>query len=130
MPLVAELGKQAAQAQVKHTTLADPSDKSQVGASIPGMVSKVNVKPGDQVEANQVLAVFLAEGEVTLEAVRRVKEELGLSTILGVSNVSFGLPKRELVNTAFFTLALQNGLDCAILNPNNAPMKHSPIRHR
>ena len=60
--------------------------------------------------------------QVTLEAVRRVKEELGLSTILGVSNVSFGLPKRELVNTAFFTLALQNGLDCAILNPNNSPM--------
>ena len=39
-----------AQAQVKHVTLADPSDKSQVGASIPGMVSKVNVKPGDTVE--------------------------------------------------------------------------------
>ena len=60
--------------------------------------------------------------KVTLEAVGRIKEELGVSTILGVSNVSFGLPRRELVNTAFFTLALQKGLDCAILNPNNAPM--------
>ena len=49
-----------AQAQVKHVTLADPSDKSQVGASIPGMVSKVNVKPGDTVEENQVLAVIEA----------------------------------------------------------------------
>ena len=45
---------------MKHVTLADPSDKSQVGASIPGMVSKVNVKPGDTVEENQVLAVIEA----------------------------------------------------------------------
>lgn len=60
--------------------------------------------------------------KVTLEAVGRIKGELGVSTILGVSNVSFGLPKRELVNTAFFTMALQQGLDCAILNPNNASM--------
>ena len=60
--------------------------------------------------------------KVTLEAVGRIKKELGVSTILGVSNVSFGLPKRELVNTAFFTMALQQGLDCAILNPNNAAM--------
>ena len=60
--------------------------------------------------------------KVTLEAVGRIKQELGVSTILGVSNVSFGLPKRELANTAFFTMALQQGLDCAIINPNNAAM--------
>ena len=40
--------------------MADPNDKSQAGASIPGMVSKVNVKPGDQVEVNDVLAVIEA----------------------------------------------------------------------
>ena len=50
----------SATAQVRKVNLADPSDKSQVGASIPGMVSKVNVKPGDQVEENQVLAVIEA----------------------------------------------------------------------
>ena len=49
-----------AEAQVKHVTLADPSDKSQAGASIPGMVSKICVKPGDAVEENQVLAVIEA----------------------------------------------------------------------
>ena len=49
-------------AEVKgiQVTLADPADKSQVGASIPGMVSKVNVQPGDRVEANQVLGVIEA----------------------------------------------------------------------
>ena len=50
----------SATAQVRKVSLADPSDKSQVGASIPGMVSKVNVKPGDTVEENQVLAVIEA----------------------------------------------------------------------
>ena len=50
----------SATAQVRKVNLADPSDKSQVGASIPGMVSKVNVKPGDTVEENQVLAVIEA----------------------------------------------------------------------
>ena len=44
----------------KRVVMADPKDKSQVGASIPGMVSRVNVKPGDRVEPNQVLAVIEA----------------------------------------------------------------------
>ena len=60
--------------------------------------------------------------QVTLETLRRVKTELGVKTALGVSNVSFGLPKREQINTAFFTLALQAGLDGAIINPNSAAM--------
>lgn len=54
----------------------------------------------------------------TLEAVRRVKIELGLKTVLGVSNISFGLPNRTLVNHIFLTMALQNGLDLPIINPN------------
>ena len=54
---------------------------------------------------------------VTLEALERIGREVGCPTILGVSNVSFGLPRRELVNAAFFTMALQRGLSCAILNP-------------
>ena len=59
---------------------------------------------------------------VTLDALRLIKQELGVSTILGVSNISFGLPRRELVNTAFFTMALQAGLDAAIINPHSAAM--------
>ena len=49
-----------AQVQVHPVTLADPEDKSQVGASIPGMVSKVSVKAGDHVEENQVVALIEA----------------------------------------------------------------------
>jgi len=54
----------------------------------------------------------------TLKALNIVKNELGLRTVLGVSNISFGLPNRELVNKTFLTMALTNGLDLPIMNPN------------
>lgn len=59
---------------------------------------------------------------VTLETLRLLRDELGVYTSLGVSNVSFGLPQRENVNAAFFTMALQNGLSAAIINPNSEAM--------
>lgn len=54
----------------------------------------------------------------TLKAVKMVKEKLGVKTVLGVSNISFGLPNREMINRTFLTMALQNGLDMPIINPN------------
>ena len=54
----------------------------------------------------------------TLKALHRVKTEIGCKTVLGVSNISFGLPNRELVNSTFLTMALQEGLDLPIINPN------------
>lgn len=59
-----------------------------------------------------------AGAAVTLESLRRVKEELGVKTVLGVSNVSFGLPRRDLINSTFLAMALQSGLDLPIMNPN------------
>ena len=58
----------------------------------------------------------------TLKAVSRVKNELGLRTVLGVSNISFGLPSRELVTRNFLTMALYAGLDLPISNPNTESM--------
>lgn len=57
------------------------------------------------------------EVQETLKAIRLVKEELGVYTVLGVSNVSFGLPNRPLLNRTFLTLAMQSGLDLPIINP-------------
>ena len=54
----------------------------------------------------------------TLRAVKLVSDELKVKTVLGVSNISFGLPERELVNRSFLTMALQNGLSLPIINPN------------
>lgn len=59
-----------------------------------------------------------AEVVQTLRAMKIVKEKLGLKTVLGVSNISFGLPNRELINHSFLTLALAHGLDLPIINPN------------
>ncbi|MBE6058514.1 homocysteine S-methyltransferase family protein, partial [Clostridium sp.] len=58
----------------------------------------------------------------TLKAVTLVKEKLKVKTILGVSNISFGLPNRELINKTFLAMSLQSGLDLPILNPNNKEM--------
>ena len=58
----------------------------------------------------------------TLKAVEMVKTKLGLRTVLGVSNISFGLPNRELVNCNFLAMALTKGLDLPIINPNVASM--------
>lgn len=58
----------------------------------------------------------------TLRAIRMVKQKLGLSTVLGVSNISFGLPQRPLISSAFFAMAMEAGLDAAIINPKDKPM--------
>ncbi len=58
----------------------------------------------------------------TLDALERVKKELGLKTVLGVSNISFGLPNRGLINSTFLTMALTKGLDLPIINPNMEAM--------
>ena len=58
----------------------------------------------------------------TLEALRLVHSELGLKTVLGVSNISFGLPARPLINQNFLTMAMTCGLDLPIINPNMGEM--------
>lgn len=61
----------------------------------------------------------------TLKAVRYLRHTLGVATTLGVSNISFGLPKREVITTAFFTLALEAGLSAAIINPLSDAMMNA-----
>ena len=63
-----------------------------------------------------------ASALVTLETIRRLRQELGLHTILGVSNISFGLPARGILNATFLTMALYAGLSFAIMNPMSDPM--------
>ena len=62
------------------------------------------------------------EAMETVRAIPLVKKELGVCTVLGVSNISFGLPQRELVNSVFFGAALNSGLDACIINPLSAQM--------
>ncbi|MBP5151939.1 MAG: homocysteine S-methyltransferase family protein, partial [Lachnospiraceae bacterium] len=70
----------------------------------------------------QTVSIAENKAEDTLDAIRRVKSEFGVKTVLGVSNISFGLPTRAFLITPFLSLAMYAGLDLAIINPNNAAM--------
>lgn len=84
-----------------------------------------NINHGDIVfdALTMTIGTNEAAARVTLETVRRLREELGVNTILGVSNVSYGLPQRETLNAAFLTQALQSGLSAAIINPASESMQ-------
>ncbi len=75
------------------------------------------------------LAMTISTGEYgakpTLDALDYIKNTLGVHTVLGVSNISFGLPNREIINSAFFTLAMQRGLSAGIINPMSPALMQS-----
>ncbi len=71
---------------------------------VDGLVATVGANPNAAVEC--------------LDTIRYCRQELGLATICGLSNISFGLPERSFVNTAFLTMAITNGLTMAIANPS------------
>lgn len=70
------------------------------------------------------LTVSAQQEEVveTLKALRIIKEKLGVKTVLGVSNISFGMPMREIINETFLVMAMEAGLDLPIINPNKENM--------
>lgn len=63
--------------------------------------------------------------KTTLEALKAVREKYGVCTVLGVSNISFGLPCRSAINSHFYTMAMQNGLSAGIINPMSEDMMRS-----
>ena len=86
--------------------------------------AEYGIEPKDIYIDCLTLAASVQQKEVreTLNSIREVKARYGVHTVLGVSNISFGLPKREYINTTFLTLAMEAGLDLPIINPNNAAM--------
>jgi 5-methyltetrahydrofolate--homocysteine methyltransferase len=68
--------------------------------------------------------------KITLEAVEYIRRTMGVHTVLGVSNISFGLPQRQIINAAFFTLAVKRGLSAAIINPHDNVTTESPHAYR
>lgn len=67
--------------------------------------------------------------KVTLDTLVLIKKELGVKTVLGVSNVSFGLPQRDVINATFFAEALCHGLDAGIINPGSDAMMNTYYSH-
>jgi len=103
---------------------ADAKGRCEVAARIAERARAAGLKRSDLVVDCLTLTVSAEQkgALVALEAVRQVKEELGLNTVLGVSNISFGLPCRPLISSNFFSMAMYAGLSAAIVNPKEAPM--------
>ncbi len=103
---------------------ADADGRLAIAGRILAEAAKYGIAPHDLIFDPLAMTVSAdpMAAQVTLESVERIRKELGCCTSLGVSNVSFGLPQRDLINSTFFTMALQRGLDAAIMNPYSYDM--------
>lgn len=99
-------------------------ERVEIAKKIVKKALEIGIKKEDIYMDCLTLTVSAQQEEVmeTLKALKIVKEKLGVKTVLGVSNISFGLPNRELINETFLALALGAGLDLPIINPNKEGM--------
>ena len=97
----------------------DGRKRAEVIRKLMDRMTSEGIRKEDMIADVLNLAVSAMPGcaEETLKALRIVKNELNLPTILGVSNVSFGLPSRSSINSAFVSMAIHSGLDAGIVNP-------------
>ena len=97
----------------------DAAGRVAIAENILARGAEYGLSPDDFVVDVLCMSVSAApeSANVILEAMRRVRRELGCRTCLGVSNISFGLPARPLLNASFYTMALANGLSAGIVNP-------------
>ena len=107
------------------------ADRVRVAQRIIERASEYGIKKKDIVVDPLALTISSnpESAAITLEAVRRLGE-LGIKTSLGISNISFGLPKRELITATFYANALQCGLNCAIMNPFSEVMMNTYYTYR
>jgi 5-methyltetrahydrofolate--homocysteine methyltransferase len=97
----------------------DPEKRLAIAGKIVERAVKAGIKEEDVIIDPLAMAVSADPQAciVTLETIRLVHLKLGLNITMGASNISFGLPNREVLNAAFMTLAIMNGLTCPIANP-------------
>ncbi len=103
---------------------ATAEGRIEIARKILARAADYGIKPKDIIFDTLAMTVSAdtSAALATLGALRTIKRELGCHTSLGVSNVSFGLPKRDIINSTFFALALENGLSAAIMNPYSVEM--------
>ena len=108
----------------EHGIPADSEGRVRIARKIIDEAAKYGIRKKDIVI--DALAMTISSepdgAKVTLETLRRLKDEVGVNTVLGVSNISFGLPSRPVINAAFYTMAMMNGLSAGIINPSSEDM--------
>lgn len=122
MPLVAKYGGVLVGLALDEDGIPDTADgRIRVAKKIYDTAAAYGISRDDIVIDGLAMTVSSdpKSAKVTLETIRRVRDELHGHSILGVSNISFGLPLRPVITSYFLTMAMQNGLSCAIINPGS-----------
>lgn len=103
----------------------DPHTRLEVAKKIIKKARKVGIAKKDILTDCLARPVSLEKdaAKITLQTIRLISQELKINTVLGVSNVSFGLPDRKFINAAFLAMAAAQGLTCAIIDPTVIEMK-------
>lgn len=125
LPIVKKYGAAVIGLCVDHTGVPESAEaRLAIARRIVEAAEKHGIPREDIVIDCLVLTVSAQQEQAieTLKALTMVKQELGVKTILGVSNISFGLPSRDRINGVFLAMAIAKGLDLAIVNPNSAEM--------
>jgi 5-methyltetrahydrofolate--homocysteine methyltransferase len=120
LPIIKEYGASVIGLTMDDDGIAhDPYKRLAIAEKILNRALKLGIKEEDVVIDPLAMAVSADPNAclVTLETIRLVHLKLGLNITMGASNISFGLPNREILNAAFITLSILNGLTCPIANP-------------
>ena len=132
-PLILKYGGVVVALTLDENGIPDTAEgRADIAGKIISEAGKYGILPKDIVV--DVLAMTVSSdpksAKTTLKALRLVRERFGVRTILGVSNISFGLPNRPQLNAVFYTMALQQGLSAGIINPSSAAMMQSYDSYR
>jgi 5-methyltetrahydrofolate--homocysteine methyltransferase len=125
LPLAAKYGGVVIALTIDEDGIPDTAEgRVRIAEKIIAEAAKYGIEKKDIVVDPLAMTISSDTGSaaVTLEAVRRIREELGVHVSLGVSNISFGLPHREIINSTFFAMAMERGLSAAIMNPMSVDM--------
>lgn len=132
-PLMKKYGGVAVALTLDENGIPDKAeDRVRIAEKILSTAAEYGISKKDIVFDTLAMTVSADGGAAleTLKALNIIKNQLKAHTSLGVSNISFGLPNRDAVNSTFFALALENGLSAAIMNPNSAEMMKTYYTYR
>ena len=128
LPIVKKYGTAVVALTMDENGIPDTVDgRFEIAKKIVSECEKLGIKKQDIYIDALVLTISTNPNgaRITLDTIRKIKKELGTRTILGLSNISFGLPGRPIINSNFFAMAIEAGLDVAITNPNNEILRNT-----
>lgn len=130
LPLVAEYGTAVVVLPFDEAGIPDNAEQRfKIAAKIVERAEKMGIPREDLVIdcLTMTLSSNFRAGQITLDTMKLIREHLGCNMSLGVSNVSFGLPNRDVINAIFMVAAIENGLTAAIIDPTKAEMKQAVL---